>query len=203
VFGPECTQEMVYEDVSDLVVSAADGYNVCIIAYGQTGSGKTYTMMGSADAPGINMRALKELFSIGETRSESFTTTFSASILEIYNENIFDLLASAPRESAAKLDIKETKCAVHIVFVFACMHVHVFAVTVSAIFPSQPSSSWPCAIFVHPPQVPCRRNIFSISWFFVPGVAVEVAILCTQCNDAMRSGHIESFCGCQNVRHVL
>lgn len=102
---------MVYEDVSDLVVSAADGYNVCIIAYGQTGSGKTYTMMGSEKAPGINMRALKELFSIGETRSETMAMTFSASILEIYNESIFDLLASAPRESAAKLDIKETKCA--------------------------------------------------------------------------------------------
>lgn len=110
VFSPEDTQEMVYEDVSDLVVSAADGYNVCIIAYGQTGSGKTYTMMGSDAAPGINMRALKELFHIGESRTETMTTTFSASILEIYNESIFDLLASAPRESAAKLDIKETKC---------------------------------------------------------------------------------------------
>ena len=101
VFSPDDAQEAVYEDVSDLVVSAADGYNVCIIAYGQTGSGKTYTMMGSKAAPGINMRALKELFHIGESRTETMTTTFSASILEIYNESIFDLLASTPRDSAA------------------------------------------------------------------------------------------------------
>ena len=117
VFSPDDAQEAVYEDVSDLVVSAADGYNVCIIAYGQTGSGKTYTMMGSKAAPGINMRALKELFHIGESRTETMTTTFSASILEIYNESIFDLLASTPRDSAAKLDIKETKCAAAPLFV--------------------------------------------------------------------------------------
>ena len=44
VFAPADQQDAVYEDVSDLVVSVADGYNVCIMAYGQTGSGKTYTM---------------------------------------------------------------------------------------------------------------------------------------------------------------
>jgi hypothetical protein len=100
---------MVYEDVSDLIISAADGYNVCIIAYGQTGSGKTFTMMGSPEQPGINIRALKELFHTGEARAETMSMSFSASILEIYNESIFDLLSAVPRESAAKLDIKEMK----------------------------------------------------------------------------------------------
>jgi kinesin family protein C2/C3 len=52
------------------VRSVLDGYNVCIFAYGQTGSGKTHTMSGAAaDDPGINYRALEDLFALRDARA--------------------------------------------------------------------------------------------------------------------------------------
>ncbi|MEE6480891.1 hypothetical protein FKM82_012699 [Ascaphus truei] len=56
VFLPQCTQEDVFEGTLPIIKSCVDGYNVCILAYGQTGSGKTYTMMGTEQNPGVNIR---------------------------------------------------------------------------------------------------------------------------------------------------
>lgn len=58
----------VFCEVSPLVTSVLDGYNVCIMAYGQTGSGKTWTMEGPEENPGVNSRALAELFKVAEVR---------------------------------------------------------------------------------------------------------------------------------------
>lgn len=52
----------VFQEVSSLVGSVLDGYNVTIFAYGQTGAGKTFTMDGPHEDPGISTRALRELF---------------------------------------------------------------------------------------------------------------------------------------------
>jgi kinesin family protein C1 len=39
-FGPSASQETIFQEVSEFVQSALDGYNVCLFSYGQTGSGK-------------------------------------------------------------------------------------------------------------------------------------------------------------------
>jgi len=78
-------QEAVFREVAPLVRSCADGYNACIFAYGQTGSGKTYTMQGLAEAPGVNTRALEELFKIAAEEPDK-GWTFTVSMMEIYND---------------------------------------------------------------------------------------------------------------------
>ena len=65
VFTPSSSQEDVFGEISQLIQSALDGYNVCIFAYGQTGSGKTYTMEGNTadhDKQGMIPRALEQVF---------------------------------------------------------------------------------------------------------------------------------------------
>ena len=83
-------------DASPMVISVLDGYNVCIFAYGQTGTGKTFTMEGTNKNRGVNYRTLEQLFKIAEERKENFKYTISVSVLEVYNEQIRDLLATSP-----------------------------------------------------------------------------------------------------------
>lgn len=66
IFGPNSTQDQVFEDTKILLQSAMDGYNVCLFAYGQTGSGKTFTMQGDLNCPGIVPRSIEEIFSLKE-----------------------------------------------------------------------------------------------------------------------------------------
>ncbi|KAB2608636.1 kinesin-4-like [Pyrus ussuriensis x Pyrus communis] len=98
VFGPAATQEDVYLDTQPLIRSVLDGYNVCIFAYGQTGSGKTYTMTGpsvsSTDDWGVNYRALNDLFQISQSREHSIAYEVGVQMVEIYNEQVRDLLSS-------------------------------------------------------------------------------------------------------------
>lgn len=102
VFRPGQTNEEVYREVEGLVVSAMDGYNVCIFAYGQTGSGKTHTMEGDEGNRGVNFRALRSLFALAEERSDDHHVTIEASLLEIYNESIKDMVSP----SAKKLEVR-------------------------------------------------------------------------------------------------
>lgn len=86
----------MFADASPMVISVLDGFNVCIFAYGQTGTGKTFTMEGTEDNRGVNYRTLEELFNMAEERKETFRYHISVSVLEVYNEQIRDLLATSP-----------------------------------------------------------------------------------------------------------
>ncbi|CAH1956478.1 unnamed protein product [Acanthoscelides obtectus] len=91
VFGEDSTQEDVYEvTTSRLVKDVLNGYNATVFAYGPTGAGKTHTMVGDANQPGIMVRALNDLFEVVKDKEDEYQV--SMSYLEIYNEQIRDLL---------------------------------------------------------------------------------------------------------------
>ncbi|GJP50589.1 hypothetical protein CLOM_g9739 [Closterium sp. NIES-68] len=105
VFPPATTQTAVFEDISDLVTSALDGYKVCIFAYGQTGSGKTFTMFGDTMEEalrGVIPRSMDQIFKVGREKSTlGWEYTIQASLLEIHNESIRDLLKGFRNEEEA------------------------------------------------------------------------------------------------------
>jgi kinesin family protein C1 len=107
VFDPSTHNEEVFGEISQLVQSALDGYNVCIFCYGQTGSGKTYTM---SSADGMIPRATHMIYdTITKLQEKSWSYTMEGSFVEVYNEELHDLLTPG-RESnsntAKKLEIR-------------------------------------------------------------------------------------------------
>ncbi|EGD81408.1 kinesin family member C3 [Salpingoeca rosetta] len=97
-YAPDTTQERVFNDTKPVIMSCIDGYNVCIMAYGQTGSGKTYTMMGPPSNPGVNRRAVQQLFELCQAREE-VDYSISVSLMEVYNEKLYDLLTPTRGQS--------------------------------------------------------------------------------------------------------
>ncbi|WRX17154.1 Calponin homology domain - like 6 [Theobroma cacao] len=111
VFSPAATQEEVFLDTQPLIRSVLDGYNVCIFAYGQTGSGKTYTMSGpnvsSKEDWGVNYRALNDLFQISQSRKSSTIYEVGVQMVEIYNEQVRDLLVASMHSVKSTTDVLE------------------------------------------------------------------------------------------------
>uniref|UniRef100_A0A251VP51 Putative calponin-like domain-containing protein n=1 Tax=Helianthus annuus TaxID=4232 RepID=A0A251VP51_HELAN len=107
VFGPSATQEEVFSDTQPLIRSVLDGFNVCIFACGQTGAGKTYTLTGPAEltpeTTGVTYRALNDLFLISEERKNLMNYEISINMIEIYNDEIWDLLISQPAKKGINL----------------------------------------------------------------------------------------------------
>eukprot|EP01059_Diplonema_ambulator_P005747 TRINITY_DN15534_c0_g1_i6.p1 TRINITY_DN15534_c0_g1~~TRINITY_DN15534_c0_g1_i6.p1 ORF type:complete len:697 (+),score=250.84 TRINITY_DN15534_c0_g1_i6:1291-3381(+) len=92
-----------------MVEDAVNGYNTCLFAYGQTGSGKTYTLLGlpgaglpatsecRPEAEGLLPRFLNHLCRYRQDKIRKYPSlqmNITMSVLEIYNEEVRDLLKS-------------------------------------------------------------------------------------------------------------
>ncbi|KAI9852272.1 MAG: kinesin-like nuclear fusion protein [Thelocarpon superellum] len=114
VFGPSSQNEAVFEEISQLVQSALDGYNVCIFCYGQTGSGKTHTM--SAE-DGMIPRAVHQIYDTAQSLEEKgWRYRMEGSFVEVYNENLNDLLGRPEEFDKKKHEIRHDtqKCKTHV-----------------------------------------------------------------------------------------
>ena len=85
-----------------LIDGVTNGFNATVFAYGATGAGKTYTMLGTEENPGIMPLTLNELFERIKSYPER-EYTVKLWYLEIYNENIRDLLVN----NSENLDLRE------------------------------------------------------------------------------------------------
>ncbi|XP_016547589.1 kinesin-like protein KIN-12E isoform X2 [Capsicum annuum] len=115
------TQEMLFKAAGvPMVENCMGGYNSCVFAYGQTGSGKTHTMLGDIEGGtrrhsvncGMTPRVFEYLFSRIQKerearREENIKFTCRCSFLEIYNEQILDLLNPSSVNLQIREDIKK------------------------------------------------------------------------------------------------
>ena len=112
-FDKFASQKFVFENSTKfLIEGVASGYNATVFAYGATGAGKTYTMLGEEGNPGIMPLTLRELFKeVEKYKEREYKMKFW--YLEIYNENIRDLLKfidkpnSLINEDNEYLDLRE------------------------------------------------------------------------------------------------
>ena len=91
-FDKFTTQKTVFDKSTKFLIDGVvNGYNATVFAYGATGAGKTYTMLGTDSNPGIMVLTLEELFNkVNSFADREYKLKFW--LLEIYNENIRDLL---------------------------------------------------------------------------------------------------------------
>jgi kinesin family protein 3/17 len=105
-FDEAFSQQQIFDETARPIIdSVLEGYNGTIFAYGQTGTGKTHTMEG-APTPGqqgIIPNAFEYIFAAIQ-ESANIQYLVRASFLEIYNEEIRDLLSKQPKD---KLELKE------------------------------------------------------------------------------------------------
>ncbi|XP_028664017.2 kinesin-like protein KIF12 [Erpetoichthys calabaricus] len=102
VFKPKCSQHEVFEKcgVKRLLDLVFQGFSCTVFAFGQTGSGKTYTLCGPYSLfhgglkdhsfCGLTQRSFEYILERTQSTQEEFV--LSATFLEIYNEQVRDLL---------------------------------------------------------------------------------------------------------------
>ncbi|EJD53759.1 kinesin-domain-containing protein [Auricularia subglabra TFB-10046 SS5] len=94
IFDPSARQVDVFEGTAlPLLDGLLDGFNATVFAYGATGCGKTHTISGTAQDPGIIYLTMADLFQRIEDRKDEMIVDVAVTFLEIYNEEIHDLLA--------------------------------------------------------------------------------------------------------------
>jgi len=111
--GGQSTNEELYTTaVRNIVKQLFTGYNVTVLAYGQTGSGKTHSMgtaYNAEDDPileGVIPRSVRDIFKhIAENEDTEFLV--KVSFMELYNEQLFDLLSTKSRREDTMVDIRE------------------------------------------------------------------------------------------------
>ncbi|CAB3364829.1 Hypothetical predicted protein [Cloeon dipterum] len=102
IFGPETTTDEIYDQsIRDVINHLQDGYNCTIFAYGGTGAGKTFTMLGTPVHPGLTALLAEELYST--LMEDGIGVEIICSYLEIYNENVHDLLSDIHPPKALQL----------------------------------------------------------------------------------------------------
>ncbi|KAF2288733.1 hypothetical protein GH714_011824 [Hevea brasiliensis] len=114
VFGPKAQQRSIYDQaIAPIVNEVLEGFNCTVFAYGQTGTGKTYTMEGGmrnkgGDLPaeaGVIPRAVRQIFDTLEAQNADYS--MKVTFLELYNEEITDLLA--PEDTLRCTDDRQKK----------------------------------------------------------------------------------------------
>ncbi|KAK9028544.1 hypothetical protein V6N11_025700 [Hibiscus sabdariffa] len=115
VYGGEGTpSSSIYDDCAAPLVDALfDGYNATVLAYGQTGSGKTYTMgtdyNGEEGNGGIIPKVMETIFTRVEEMKNSTEFLIRVSFIEIFKEEVFDLLDTKPTALGRRqIQIRET-----------------------------------------------------------------------------------------------
>ncbi|CAH2107684.1 unnamed protein product [Euphydryas editha] len=108
VFDHVCGQNASNQDVfetttKDMLTSLMEGYNCSVFAYGATGAGKTFTMIGNKENPGITYLTMEHLFYTINSFEKEREFDIGVSYIEVYNENVYDLL----KPSSTPLQLRE------------------------------------------------------------------------------------------------
>lgn len=103
-FGEKDNNEFVYKTVGKrLVMKAMEGFNGTVFTYGQTGSGKTWTMRGSESDPGMMKLCIADVFGYVEANRKEARVLIKVSYMEVYNEEINDLLQQGDKGKNLKI----------------------------------------------------------------------------------------------------
>ncbi|RYP03932.1 hypothetical protein DL764_004766 [Monosporascus ibericus] len=111
IFTPEHTNKDVFEEISQLTMSALDGKKVCIFCYGQTSRGKTFTMNHRVGPPGhddpndgIIHRSLALMFEHVNSSREQYQYDMRMSTVDVYINDLIDFFSSRKKHVIKNMD---------------------------------------------------------------------------------------------------